>query len=78
VIVDHGVTIVGTTNLPSTMPYHASQLYSRNVFTLLQLILKDGALNLDLNDEIVKGTTLTKDGAILHQPTLAALAGSNT
>jgi NAD(P) transhydrogenase subunit alpha len=78
VIVDHGVTIVGTTNLPSTMPYHASQLYSRNVFTLLQLILKDGTLNLDLNDEIVKGTTLTKDGAILHQPTLAALAGSNT
>jgi NAD(P) transhydrogenase subunit alpha len=77
VIVDHGVTIVGTTNLPSTMPYHASQLYSRNVYTLLQLIVKDGALNLDMNDEIVKGTTLTKDGAILHQPTLAALAGSN-
>ena len=77
VIVDHGVTIVGTTNLPSTMPYHASQLYSRNVYTLLQLLVKDGALNLDLNDEIVKGTTLTKDGAILHQPTLAALSGSN-
>jgi NAD(P) transhydrogenase subunit alpha len=78
VIVDHGVTIVGTTNLPSTMPYHASQLYSRNVYTLLQLLLKDGALNLDMNDEIVKGTTLTKDGAIVHQPTLAALAGSST
>ena len=71
------MTLVGTTNLPSTMPYHASQLYSRNVYTLLQLILKDGALNLDMNDEIVKGTTLTKDGAILHQPTLTALAGSN-
>jgi NAD(P) transhydrogenase subunit alpha len=59
------------------MPYHASQLYSRNVYTLLQLLVKDGALNLDMNDEIVKGTTLTKDGAIVHQPTLAALSGSN-
>jgi NAD(P) transhydrogenase subunit alpha len=77
VSVSHGVTIVGTTNLPSTMPYHASQLYSRNVYTLLQLLIKDGALNLDMNDEIVRGTTLTKDGEILHPPTLAARAGSN-
>ena len=77
VVVKHGVTIVGTTNLPSTMPFDASVLYSRNVYTLLQLIAKDGTLVLDMNDEIVKGTTLTKDGAILHQPTLTALAGSN-
>jgi len=76
ITVAHDVTIVGTTNLPSTMPYHASQLYSRNVYALLQLLIKDGALNLDLNDEIVKGTTLTKDGTILHEPTLAALAGT--
>jgi NAD(P) transhydrogenase subunit alpha len=76
VSVAHDVTIVGTTNLPSTMPYHASQLYSRNVFALLGLLIKDGALNLDLSDEIIKGTTLTKDGEILHQPTLSALAGS--
>jgi NAD(P) transhydrogenase subunit alpha len=77
VVVKHGVTLIGTKNLPATMPYHASQLYSRNVFTLLQLLLKDGALDLDMNDEIVKGTTLTHDGTILHPPTLAALAGSN-
>jgi NAD(P) transhydrogenase subunit alpha len=75
VSVAHGVTIVGTTNLPSTMPYHASQLYSRNVFALLGVLIKDGALNFDFNDEIVKGTTLTKDGEILHEPTRAALAG---
>jgi NAD(P) transhydrogenase subunit alpha len=78
VTVSHGVTIVGTTNLPSTMPYHASQLYSRNVYALLQLLIKDGALNLDMNDEIVKGTTLTKDGEIIHPATLAAVAGSKT
>jgi NAD(P) transhydrogenase subunit alpha len=78
VSVAHDVTIVGTTNLPSTMPYHASQLYSRNVYALLQLLIKDGALNLDLGDEIIKGTTLTKDGEILHGPTLSALAGSKS
>ncbi|MFY9779229.1 MAG: Re/Si-specific NAD(P)(+) transhydrogenase subunit alpha [Candidatus Baltobacteraceae bacterium] len=77
VVVKHDVTIVGTTNLPSTMPYHASQLYSRNVLTLLQLLIKDGSLNLDLSDEIIKGTTLAHNGEIIHPPTLAALAGSN-
>ena len=77
VVVKHGGTIVGTTNLPSTMPFDASVLYSRNVYTLLQLIAKDGTLVLDMNDEIVKGTTLVKDGEIVHEPTKSALAGSN-
>jgi NAD(P) transhydrogenase subunit alpha len=72
-----GVTIVGTTNIPSTMPNDASQLYARNVFALLALIAKDGVLNLDMSDEIIAGTTLVKDGEIVHEPTKAALAGSN-
>ena len=76
-IVKYGVSIVGTTNLPSTMPFDASTLYSRNVFTLLALIAKDGTLNLDMADEIIRGTTLVKDGEIVHEPTKAALAGSN-
>lgn len=71
-----GVTIVGTTNLPSTMPYDASRLYARNVLTLLQHLIKDGALNFDYSDEITRGTTLTHDGEITHEPTLAALAGT--
>ncbi len=76
-VVKLGVTIVGTTNIPSTMPFDASVLYSRNVFTLLQLIAKDGTLNLDMSDEIIRGTTLVKDGEIVHEPTKSALAGSN-
>ena len=76
VITAHGVTIVGTTNLPSTMPFDASTLYSRNVFTLLALIAKDGTLNLDMTDEIIRGTTLVKDGEIVHEPTLSAVARS--
>jgi NAD(P) transhydrogenase subunit alpha len=50
---EHDVTIVGLTNLPSTMPYHASQLYSRNVTALLQLLVVDGELKLDWSDEII-------------------------
>jgi NAD(P) transhydrogenase subunit alpha len=70
----NGVTIIGTTNLPSTVPTDASQLYAKNVQTLLDYIIKDGALTLDMTDEIVAGTTLVHDGTIIHKPTLAALA----
>jgi NAD(P) transhydrogenase subunit alpha len=55
ITVEHGVTIVGLTNLPSTMPYHASQLYSRNVTALLLLLVEDGELKLDWSDEIISG-----------------------
>jgi NAD(P) transhydrogenase subunit alpha len=55
------------------MPYHASQLYSRNVHALLATMIKDGALALDMNDEIARGTTIVHEGAIVHQPTLDAL-----
>jgi NAD(P) transhydrogenase subunit alpha len=55
IAVEHDVTIVGLTNLPSTMPYHASQLYSRNVTALIQLLVDDGELKLDWPDEIISG-----------------------
>jgi NAD(P) transhydrogenase subunit alpha len=77
-IVTHGVTIVGATNLPSTMPFDASVLYSRNIAALLDVIVRDGALVLDASDEIVRGTTIVRDGTIVHEPTLAALAGSRS
>ena len=55
-----GVSIVGLTNLPSTMPYHASQLYARNVLALLQHLAPDGEPNLDWDDEITAGTCVTR------------------
>jgi proton-translocating NAD(P)+ transhydrogenase subunit alpha len=55
-----GVTIVGTTNMPSTMPTHASQLLSRNVAALLGVLVHDGALSLDWDDEIVAATCVTR------------------
>ncbi len=69
----NGVQIIGKTNLPATMPYHASQLYSRNVYALLSNMLKDGSLVFDMDDEITRGTTIVRDGNIVHQPTLDAL-----
>jgi proton-translocating NAD(P)+ transhydrogenase subunit alpha len=60
VAVREGVTIVGLTNLPSTMPYHASMLYSRNVQALLLHLAPEGQLNLDWDDEITSGACVTR------------------
>jgi NAD(P) transhydrogenase subunit alpha len=60
IAVREGVTLVGLTNLPSTMPYHASMLYSRNVQALLLHLAPEGQLNLDWNDEITSGACVTR------------------
>jgi NAD(P) transhydrogenase subunit alpha len=59
-VVESGVTIVGTTNVPSTMPTHASQLLSRNMAAIIGLLVKDGQLVLDWDDEIVAGACVTR------------------
>jgi NAD(P) transhydrogenase subunit alpha len=69
VIEHNGVLIIGLLNLPSTMPIHASQMYSKNVQNLLALLIKDGRLEPDFNDDIVQGTCITRDGAIVHEAT---------
>jgi NAD(P) transhydrogenase subunit alpha len=62
-VIKHGVTICGPINLPATMPVHASQLYAKNITELLKLLVtKDGKLNLDFNDDIIKGACLTHAG----------------
>jgi H+-translocating NAD(P) transhydrogenase subunit alpha len=69
-----GVRIDGTTNLPSTMPYHASQMYSRNIQSLLGLMItKEGKLNLDMKDDVIKGTVITMDGEVVHEQTKKVL-----
>jgi NAD(P) transhydrogenase subunit alpha len=60
IVVDGGVTLVGLTNLPATMPQHASQLYSRNVAALLQHLAPRGELKLDFDDEITAGACVTR------------------
>src|SRR5437588_6617515 len=75
-VVSGGVTIDGPRNLASSMPVHASQLYSRNVSTLLLSIVKHGQPNIDFNDEIVKGGCLTNAGELVHPQAKALLEAS--
>ncbi len=63
----HGVTIIGQLNLPSTIPTHASQMFARNVQTLIEHLRKDGEVVLDMNDEITGAMCLVYDGARRHQ-----------
>ncbi len=62
----HGVTIIGAVNLPATIPYHASQMYSKNITNFLKLMIQDGKLNVDVDDEIIKETMVTRDGQIVN------------
>jgi NAD(P) transhydrogenase subunit alpha len=63
---EHGVTIIGWFNLASTVPYHASQMYARNVSAFLLHLVKDGKLNLNLSDEIIRETLLTRGGEVVN------------
>jgi NAD(P) transhydrogenase subunit alpha len=73
-VVSDGVTIMGQLNLPSTIPYHASQLYAKNIATFLKYLIKDATLalnqqldrQLDLQDEIVRETLVTHGGEVVH------------
>src|SRR5712691_8207400 len=78
VVVEHGVTIHGPTNLPATMPVHASQLYARNVTELLRELVKDGALALDFDDEVVKGACVTHGGEVVSDAVKATLSARKT
>ncbi|MGD0984658.1 MAG: Re/Si-specific NAD(P)(+) transhydrogenase subunit alpha [Acidimicrobiales bacterium] len=70
-----GVTVIGVKNLPSSMPLHASFLYSRNVAEFLTLVIKAGAFAPDFDDEIVAGTCVTYGGEVRHAPTRDLLQG---
>jgi NAD(P) transhydrogenase subunit alpha len=69
----NGVTILAPTNLPGTVPVHASQLYSRNVTAFLNLLIKDGALHLDMNDTVVGPACVTHAGKWVNQRVAAAV-----
>jgi proton-translocating NAD(P)+ transhydrogenase subunit alpha len=66
-VVVHGVTIIGWFNLASTVPYHASQMYSRNLSAFLMHLIKDGKLRLDAGDEIIRETLLTQGGEVVNK-----------
>lgn len=68
----NGVTIMAPTNLPATVPVHASQLYSRNVTSFLNLLIKDGELHIDMNDDVVGPSCVTHQGQWVNERVAAA------
>ncbi|MGD2107834.1 MAG: Re/Si-specific NAD(P)(+) transhydrogenase subunit alpha [Phycisphaerae bacterium] len=72
-VVENGVTILGPLNLPSTVPFHASQMYAKNVATLLLHLAKDGALELSLDDEITREMLVTHKGEVVQPRVREAL-----
>jgi NAD(P) transhydrogenase subunit alpha len=66
IVVDHGVTGIGSINLASGVPYHASQMYARNITAFLLHLVKDGKLREDATDDIIRETMLTRGGAIVN------------
>jgi H+-translocating NAD(P) transhydrogenase subunit alpha len=79
-VIRHDVKILGPLNVPSTMAEHASQLYARNIQSLLGLMLTDeGELSLDFGDEVIAGACITRDGEIVHEGArTAAAAGAKS
>ena len=76
-VVAHDVTIAGPLNLPSQLPYHASQMYAKNLESFLSLLLtKEGNLVSEYSDEILVSTLLTQDGTVRHQATAELLSRS--
>jgi H+-translocating NAD(P) transhydrogenase subunit alpha len=75
-VVENGVHILGPVNLPSSVPGHASQLYARNIVTLLKnMLTKTGELNIDMSDEITRESMVVRDGEVVH-PRVQALLGA--
>tara|TARA_Y100000741_G_scaffold66024_1_gene47559 strand:- start:281 stop:1417 length:1137 start_codon:yes stop_codon:yes gene_type:complete len=73
VINQNGIIIDGTLNLPSSMQVHSSQLYAKNISTFIAHMMKEGNLNIDLDDEIISGSMFTHQGKITHEPTRQAV-----
>jgi NAD(P) transhydrogenase subunit alpha len=65
-VIAHGVTVLGPTNLPATVPHHASQMYAKNISTLLLHLVQNGDLHVDLDEEITASTLVSRGGDIIH------------
>jgi NAD(P) transhydrogenase subunit alpha len=77
VVEERGVRILGPLNLPSTIPFHSSQLYAKNIATFLKYLIHDGRITLDREDEIVRETLVTQAGEVVH-PRVRELMGLPT
>ena len=73
IITHNGITIDGSSNIPGSMPVHASELYAKNITAFLTYMIEDGELKLNLDDEIISGSMYTHLGEVTHEPTQEAI-----
>ncbi|HWU52799.1 MAG TPA: NAD(P)(+) transhydrogenase (Re/Si-specific) subunit alpha, partial [Tahibacter sp.] len=76
IVTANGVTVIGPVNLAASAPIHASEMYARNLYNFIELSLKDGALTLDWDDELIAKTCLTHAGEIRHEATRQLVDGA--
>jgi NAD(P) transhydrogenase subunit alpha len=76
-VVEGGVKIIGPGNIPTTVPYHASQMYAKNIATFLLHLVDEGTLKIDTEDEITEGTLITRGGKVVNPRVLEAMGASN-
>jgi NAD(P) transhydrogenase subunit alpha len=74
-VIVQGVSVMGPLNVPSLVPYHASQMYGSNVASFVKLLFKDGALNINLEDEIIRETLVTHENKVVHPRVLEMVQG---
>jgi len=72
-VVKHGVTIIGIKNIPGLLPHSSTWLFSKNMYQLLKYLVKDGAIELNTNDEVVEGILTTRGGKVVHAGALEAM-----
>ncbi|MBK1735935.1 NAD(P)(+) transhydrogenase (Re/Si-specific) subunit alpha [Halorhodospira abdelmalekii] len=77
-ITHKGVAVIGPENLPAGLPVHASEMYCKNLYNLLSLMITDGALELDWDDQVIADTCLTHAGEVRHGPTRERLEGGDS
>jgi NAD(P) transhydrogenase subunit alpha len=77
-VVVNGVTVMGPFNLPSTVPYHASQMFSKNLLSFFQNMVKGGKIELNLEDEIIRDTMITKGGEVVSPRIKELMAAAGT
>ena len=70
------MTIVGELNLPSKVPFHARQMYSNNIVNFLKLLINDGSLDPDVDDDIVQSSTITRNGKVVNEQVNILLTGT--
>ena len=74
-VVKEDVIIIGESNIPATVPVHATEMYAKNIFNFVSCMIKDKKLNLDMEDEVIAKSLVVKDGKVIFEPVKELIGG---